>query len=151
MKRREIYYVSIPFATGCEIQKNRPAVIVSNDLVNEKGNLVTVVYLSTSDKRPDIRSHVPVWCSGKSATALVEQMESVDKSRIESYVGMCSEGEMQAIEEAIQWHTGIPHGAATPCHCGSAAMEKNELPKKVERATIERDLLMDLVCKAMGK
>lgn len=131
MKRGDIYFVSIPYSTGCEITKTRPAVLLSNDLVCEKGALLTVAYLTTSDRRPDIRSHVPVICNGKESTCLIEQMESVDRSRIESYTGRVTDAEMAKIEATMAWHLGLP--------------EKQDDGK----AAVERDLLLRLVKDAM--
>lgn len=143
MKKGEIYYVRIPHSTGFEIQKNRPAVIVGNDLVDNAGNVLTVVFLTTSDRRPDIRSHVTVRCKGKEATALVEQMTCVDRSRIEGYAGRVSEQELGDIEAAIGWHLGI----ATE---KTAADGTEALRAEKAKLNVERDLLMALVREAMA-
>ena len=87
--------------TGSEIWPDRPAVIVSNDAINEKSDFVTVVYLTTSQKRP-MPYHVPVLSCGKPATAMCEQVFSVDKSRLESKLCTLADKEMDAVGKGLQ-------------------------------------------------
>lgn len=144
MHRGEIYYVEIPFATGCEIQKNRPAVIVSNDFLNEKSNMVTVVFLTTSDKRPDLRTHVDVLCKGRAATALIEQMQSVDKSRIGYCAGRVTEEEMADIDQTIRWALELETEG------GKTGETEPRWDGERERLRVERELLLGLVREAMA-
>ena len=107
MKRGDIYYISIPFNTGSEINKTRPGVIVSNDEQNASGSVVTVVFLSASCKRL-VPSHVAIQSSHRLSMALCEQIFTIDKSRIGDYVGNVTEKEMQEIEEAIRYSLALP-------------------------------------------
>lgn len=142
MRRGDVYYVRIPYSTGCEIQKNRPAVIVSNDFLSERGSLVTVVFLTTSDKRPDMQTHAQVVCKGQIATALVEQMGSVDRSRIEGYICRLSDAEMMEIDKAIGWTLGFDPDTARTVTV--------KWDGEAERAKVERDLLRSMVMEAMA-
>ena len=47
MKRKEVWWVNFDPSIGGEIQKQRPAVIVSNDLSNKHLNRVQVVPLTS--------------------------------------------------------------------------------------------------------
>lgn len=44
MRRGEIYWVDIPNAIGHELMKDRPAIIVSCDALNDNSPVVQVVY-----------------------------------------------------------------------------------------------------------
>lgn len=46
MRRGEIYWVDIPNAIGHELMKDRPAIIVSCDALNDNSPVVQVVYCS---------------------------------------------------------------------------------------------------------
>ena len=48
MRRGEIYWVDIPNAIGHELMKDRPAIIVSCDTLNDNSPVVQVVYCSAS-------------------------------------------------------------------------------------------------------
>lgn len=107
-RRGDIFYVSkdsIYANVGTEINPNRPAVIVSNDANNRFANQVEVVYLTTQEK-PPLETHVPVMCKLPS-TALCEQITTVSKERLQSYVMSCTQEEMQAINRAMLASLGI--------------------------------------------
>lgn len=87
--------------TGSEIWPNRPAVIVSNNAINEKSDFVTVVYLTTSSKR-SMPYHIQVTSCGKPATALCEQVFSVDKSRLEDRLDHLDANTMSEISKGLQ-------------------------------------------------
>lgn len=105
--RGDIYYVAQGEhkAIGCEMHPGRPAIIVSTDYANERGDNVSVVYLTTAEKRP-MRVHVDVMCKVPS-TALCESITTVDKSRLHSYVRSCTDEEMQRIDEGIMQALGL--------------------------------------------
>ena len=104
IKRGDIVYVEIPYATGHEMMKDRPAVVVSNDAMNYTAPVVSVVYL-TGSKQADRPFHVEVWGAASarhgSSTALCEHIYTVDKSRLGKLMGTCSEEEMDAIDKGI--------------------------------------------------
>ena len=104
IKRGDIVYVEIPYATVHEMMKDRPAVVVSNDAMNYTAPVVSVVYL-TGSKQADRPFHVEVWGAASarhgSSTALCEHIYTVDKSRLGKLMGTCSEEEMDAIDKGI--------------------------------------------------
>ena len=98
--RGQIYYVHNTAVVGSEQEGGRPAVIVSNNVANEYSQVVEVVFLTTKEKTP-LPTHVLIRTSGRPSTALCEQIESVDKSRIGNYINEVSEGEMANLEKAM--------------------------------------------------
>lgn len=104
IKRGDIVYVEIPYATGHEMMKDRPAVVVSSNAMNYTAPVVNVVYL-TGSKQPDRPFHVEVRAAMSarhgSSTALCEHIYTVDKSRLGKVMGTCSEEEMAAIDDGI--------------------------------------------------
>lgn len=112
MKRGEIYYISIPYATGCEIQKDRPAVIVGCGNAYER-NLVQVVFLTAKPKL-DSPSHVTIRETPQQSTAICTQLYTVDVSRMREYLGECSAAEMRALDLALLGVLGLSEYAAPP-------------------------------------
>lgn len=98
--RGEIYHICKGAAVGHEQRGDRPAVIVSNNVGNEHSPVVEVVYLTTQVKKP-LPTHVQIHSSPRVSTAMCEQIDSVDKSRLESLIGRVTEDELQRIDKAL--------------------------------------------------
>ena len=86
--------------SGSEQHSDRPAVVVSNDKNNENSNVVEVVYMTTQPKT-DLPTHVTVRSTGRPSTVLCEQVYSVLTERIGTYIGECSDKEMENIDIAL--------------------------------------------------
>ena len=70
MRRGEIYWVDIPNAIGHELMKDRPAIIVSCDALNDNSPVVQVVYCSASPKK-ELPEHITIRSTEQISTALV--------------------------------------------------------------------------------
>lgn len=101
MKRGEIYYITHRDTIGDEISKARPGVIVSNDALNLHSGVVEGVYLTTQlkDHTP---THAIIEATGRTSTALCEQINTVSVQLVGDYCGTCSEEEMAAINQALR-------------------------------------------------
>lgn len=100
MKRGDIYLIRRRVTTGSEIAKARPAVIVSNDVLNATSGVIEVVYLTTQPKK-NLPTHAPMHSTGVESTALCEQIDSVSTELVGSYCGTCTEEEMRGIEHGL--------------------------------------------------
>ena len=85
---------------GNEQFADRPAVVVSNDKNNENSGVIEVVYMTTQPKT-DLPTHVTVRSTGRISTVLCEQVYSVAVERVGTYIGQCSDAEMQNIDIAL--------------------------------------------------
>jgi mRNA interferase MazF len=101
MKRAEVWWVSFASAIGGEVQKKRPAVIVSNDAANKHLNRIQVVPLTTNVDRV-YPSEALVKVRGKKHKAMADQLTTVSKTRLENRVGRLSDSDMQHVEHAIK-------------------------------------------------
>lgn len=111
--RGEIYYIYKSASCGSEQMAGRPAIIVSNDMCNEYSSVLEVVFLTTQPKS-DMPTHVSIRSSQKPSTALCEQINTVDISRIGDYVGSCTQQEMDAIDTAMMISLGIEISGKEP-------------------------------------
>jgi len=105
VKRGDIYYVSGKESYGSEQAGNRPALIVSNEKCNKFSPVVEVVYL-TAQLKKNMPTHVPI-NAAKRSIALCEQVHSVSKSRLESYVSHVTVAELEAIDKALLISLGL--------------------------------------------
>ena len=83
--RGEVYWVNLDPTVGTEIQKTRPALIVSPDDMNAALPRVLVAPITSKGQALGCRPEVKFL--GKSARILLDQMRSVDKSRLTSRMG----------------------------------------------------------------
>lgn len=99
--RGQIYYIHPWRVTGSEQKGGRPAIIVSNDACNEFSRVVEVVFLTTKEK-VSLPTHVVIRSARHVSTALCEQIDSVDKTRIGNYINCVSEREMKQLDKAMR-------------------------------------------------
>ena len=101
VKRGEVWWVDFNPSIGGEIQKTRPAVIVSNDFANEASNRVQVVPLTSKiDKCYPCEAHILV--NDKQSKAMADQIMTVSKQRLKSKIGAVLDSEMQLLERALK-------------------------------------------------
>lgn len=100
-RRGEIWWVALDPVAGSEIAKTRPAVVLTNDTVNQRRRTVVVVPLSsTPSASPPIL--VSIRCAGRDAVAVIDQIRAVSKQRLRDRVGEVSAPELTALEEALR-------------------------------------------------
>lgn len=108
MQRGDIVYVrNNDNSTGHETTKDRPAIIVSNNLCNEHSPVIEVVFTTTSPRKHLLPTHVIMHSTPYNSIALCEAVYSVDKSRITSVIGQCSTSEILRINNALEISLGL--------------------------------------------
>ncbi|MGH9840358.1 MAG: type II toxin-antitoxin system PemK/MazF family toxin [Blastocatellia bacterium] len=106
MKRGEAWWVNFGPGVGGEIQKQRPAVIISNDASNKFLNRVQVVPL-TSQVGQIYPSEASVMLNGKQNKAMADQLMTVSKLRLTNMAGKLSSSDMKKIEQVVKTQLGL--------------------------------------------
>lgn len=101
MKRGEVWWVNFEPSLGGEIKKQRPAVIVSNDIANKYLNRVQVVPLTSKVERV-YPSEALVILNERQNKAMADQLTTVSKKRLLNKAGSLTQDDMIKVERAIK-------------------------------------------------
>ena len=85
VSRFEVYLVRLDPTQGHEIRKTRPALIISPDEMNR--HIGTVIVAPMTTKGRPYPTRVPVKFQGKSGQVVLDQLRTVDKSRLVKRLG----------------------------------------------------------------
>jgi len=100
IKRAEVWWVSLDPTQGPEINKTRPCLILSSNILNRLRKTVVVLPLSTVAKsHPPIT--VPISCQGRAAVAIIDQIRAVGKHRLKTKIETVSNQEMASVARAV--------------------------------------------------
>lgn len=104
MKRGEIYHADLNPVFGSEQGGYRPVLIIQNNRGNQHSPTVIVAAI-TSQPKTKLPTHVPInGISGleKESFVLLEQIRTVDKRRLDDYVGRLNRDQMNRVEKALR-------------------------------------------------
>jgi mRNA interferase MazF len=104
--RGEVWWVSFDPSVGGEIQKTRPAVIVSNNAANAALNRVVVIPISSQITKL-YPAEAPVTLNGEPRKAMADQIMTASKQRLKSKLASLNASDMEAVEDAVLLHLGI--------------------------------------------
>ena len=106
MQRGEVWWVDFDPSQGSEIQKCRPAVILTINAINKVRRTVAVVPLSTAaTPRPPIV--IPAPSAGQNSVAVCDQLRAIDKNRVLKRIGVLSASDLAALSSAVKIVLGL--------------------------------------------
>ena len=109
IKRSEIYYADLNPVKGSEQGGGRPVLIIQNDKGNKHSPTTIVAAITSKLDKHRLPTHVGVKMDGLPLNSLVllEQICTMDKSRILEYVGILDEETMVQVDAALIISIGI--------------------------------------------
>lgn len=110
IKRGDIFYADLSPAIGSEQGGIRPVLIVQNNVGNYHSPTVIVAVLTSKSKKK-LPTHISI-PSGEGnitmdSTVLLEQLRTIDKFRLQKYVGSVSDNTMDRVDRAILVSLGL--------------------------------------------
>ena len=115
--RGDIFFADLGTHSGTSVQSGyRPVLVISNNKGNAHSETITVMPMTGSFKRTDLPCHTALkpeqikdrQCSFSRTTILAEQITTISKSALKSYVGKVdAEDVMGRIEHSLFVHLGL--------------------------------------------
>ncbi len=103
VKKGQIFLADLNPVQGSEQGGVRPVVVIQNNIGNKFSPTVIVAAI-TGKLKKDIPTHVKLNSLGlaKKSTVLLEQIRTIDKSRLIERIGKTTDEELKIIEEALR-------------------------------------------------
>lgn len=101
MLRGEVWWVDFDPSLGGEIQKTRPAVIVSNNSSNRALNRIQVVPITSNTGRV-YSCEAIVALNGESRKVMADQIATVSKVRLGGRIAVLSDADLRLVDNAIR-------------------------------------------------
>ena len=113
MRRGDIYYANLDPVIGSEQGGIRPVVIIQNNTGNHYSPTTIVAAITSKEDKAKVPTHVRVKVEGLSRTSIIllEQIRTIDKSRLRSYVNTLPNETMGAVDEALAISVDFRKGA----------------------------------------
>lgn len=112
--RGELYYADLRPVVGSEQGGIRPVLILQNNVGNRHSPTVIAAPVTSKMRKARLPTHVSLnkHSSGLhcGSTILLEQLRTIDKSRLKGRIGMLSEPEMKRIDWALGISIGLAEG-----------------------------------------
>lgn len=89
VRRFEVYLVSLDPTMGSEIRKTRPCLVISPDEMNRY--IATVIVAPMTTKGKNYPTRVSCTFKGKRGQVVLDQIRTVDKSRLVQKLGVISQ------------------------------------------------------------
>ncbi|OKY98528.1 MAG: transcriptional regulator [Bacteroidales bacterium 43_36] len=105
MKRFSLYIVNLDPTVGAEIKKKRPCLIVSPDEINTYLQTVIIVPLTSTQRNLPTRILIkasPQSGLSNDSYAVLDQLKTVDKSRLSAPIGEISDEEKHAVSDILK-------------------------------------------------
>jgi len=103
-KRGDVFLVDFDPTIGAEIQKTRPALILQNDIYNQYSATTIVAAITAAGKKSfPVQVEVSAGIGGLDRDSLIQlnQIRTMDKSRLIQKLGSVDKPTMQAVEKAL--------------------------------------------------
>ncbi len=101
MNRGDVYWVEFGPGQGGEIQKRRPAIIVTSDRALPHLNRLEVIPLTSNTSRL-FAGEAIVSVDGRESKALATQLTTIAKERLRDQLGALSAGDLARVESAVK-------------------------------------------------
>lgn len=113
IKRGELYYADLSPVVGSEQGGLRPVLVLQNDIGNRYSPTVIAAATTSRLTKAKLPTHIELSSEKfglpKNSIVLLEQIRTIDKSRLKERIGQLSEDVMERVNNALLISIGIIH------------------------------------------
>ncbi len=111
VKRGDIYYADLSPVVGSEQGGLRPVLIVQNDTGNKHSPTVIAAAITSQVGKARLPTHIELTAQSyglsRDSVILLEQIRTLDKSRLRERMGKLDESTMSKVDDAIAVSFGL--------------------------------------------
>ncbi len=110
IKRGQVYLANLDPIVGSEQGGIRPVIVIQNNVGNTYSPTIIVAALTSRSKK-DLPTHVKIRFEGMpgESTIMLEQIRTIDRSRLLNFVGTIEPSKMIEVEKAIEISFGLSY------------------------------------------
>ena len=111
IRRGDIYYADLSPVVGSEQGGMRPVLIVQNDVGNKYSPTVIAAAITSKTSKSKLPTHIEVFADryglAKDSVILLEQIRTIDKTRLKEKMGHLDDAVMDRVNDAITVSFGL--------------------------------------------
>lgn len=120
IRKGDVYYADLTPVVGSEQGGVRPVLIIQNNIGNRHSPTVIVAAITTSRSKPHLPTHVSlsaVCGLRQDSMVLLEQVRTIDRSRLREYIGRLNPSQLQFVNQALAVSFGMEQEAFSQQMC----------------------------------
>lgn len=111
IKRGDVFFADLSPVVGSEQGGTRPVLIIQNDIGNRFSPTVIVAAITAQIQKAKLPTHVEITAARhgfeRDSVILLEQVRTIDKSRLTDKITHLDEALMKQVDEALQVSFGL--------------------------------------------
>ena len=111
VRRGDIFYADLNPVIGSEQGGTRPVLVVQNDIGNKYSPTIIITAITSQINKAKLPTHVEIKAGSyglvKDSVVLLEQIRTIDKSRLKERMGRLDEPLMNEVDNAIAVSFGL--------------------------------------------
>jgi mRNA interferase MazF len=101
----DIFYADLTPVVGCEQGGIRPVLIIQNNIGNRYSPTVIVAAITSRTEKNPLPTHIQLHSQQyglrQNSLVLLEQVRTIDRSRLHEYIGHLDISQIQLVDEAL--------------------------------------------------
>ena len=105
LRKGDMYYADLSPVVGSELGGGRPVLIIQNNIGNRYSPTVIVAAITSRMEKHPLPTHVPIsrkYGLQRNSMILLEQVRTIDKSRLKEYIGHLDSRDMRAVNISLK-------------------------------------------------